>query len=412
MIPDENLIWIPEQLMTAVLAHTHYLPVTWRGQAHQSRVRDNFGQFFQLRAIYLFNELLSPITTPFILFFCLRPRALDLVDFFRNFTVSVVGVGDVCSFAQMDVRKHGNPDWQLTRSVTGGLAPEVVTPVCETNQYTQGEHGKTELSLVHFTLTNPEWKMPVEAKHFVRGIRQHAMQDVNQGGRTAISTAMEQSMFSMESIQEECIKQKLFGSHMAMSAFPVNSAYGQRNPFSQDEDTNAPLRSTLLTDIQEDEQSADVSAGVGSVRFVGPFERNAQSVLGTSMSSSMRGGLSKHEGPAHTSQDGLLSSVYGAGTNDALIPTDLTAADMCLSTLYLHELHHRQIRRRGQHLEQSHRQLWQSPHQQHQPQSTSTPGIGHLFGAGASSASGPSTSSAAAGTQLAERTPLLGAKKS
>ena len=32
------------------------------------------------------------------------------MDFFRNFTVDVVGVGDVCSFAQMDVKRHGNPE--------------------------------------------------------------------------------------------------------------------------------------------------------------------------------------------------------------------------------------------------------------------------------------------------------------
>lgn len=136
--------------MTAVLAHTHYLPITWKGQAHTSHVREHFGQFFQLRAFHILSELVSPITAPFILMFYIRPRALDYVDFFRNFTVSVVGVGDVCSFAQMDVRKHGNPDWQPTHSTVGDLTESVNTPHCETNQYTQGEHGKTELSLVHF----------------------------------------------------------------------------------------------------------------------------------------------------------------------------------------------------------------------------------------------------------------------
>lgn len=56
------------------------------------------------------EELLSPLVTPFILIFCIRPRSLAIVDFFRRFTVEVVGVGDVCSFAQMDVRKHGNKE--------------------------------------------------------------------------------------------------------------------------------------------------------------------------------------------------------------------------------------------------------------------------------------------------------------
>lgn len=63
--------------------------------------------------VYLVEELLSPIITPFILCFCLRKKALEIVDFFRNFTVEVVGVGDVCSFAQMDIRKHGNPQVRM-----------------------------------------------------------------------------------------------------------------------------------------------------------------------------------------------------------------------------------------------------------------------------------------------------------
>lgn len=61
---------------------------------------------------YLIQELISPLLTPYVLFFRLRPRAIDIVDFYRQFTIEVVGVGDVCSFAQMDIRKHGNPEWQ------------------------------------------------------------------------------------------------------------------------------------------------------------------------------------------------------------------------------------------------------------------------------------------------------------
>lgn len=190
--------------MTAVLAHTHYLPIAWKGLAHTSNVRGEFGQFFQLRAFYLVSELLSPITTPFILLFYIRPRALDYIDFFRNFTVSVVGVGDVCSFAQMDVRKHGNPEWQPTHSTIGDLTEGMETPVCETNKYTQGEHGKTELSLVHFTLTNPEWKMPSDAHHFVNGLKRHAQQDFQRARQTgAMNTAMGQSLFSVGNLGGE-----------------------------------------------------------------------------------------------------------------------------------------------------------------------------------------------------------------
>ena len=60
--------------------------------------------------MYVVDELLSPLITPFILYFHLRHKAADIVDFLRNFTIDVSGVGDVCSFAEMNVRKHGNPE--------------------------------------------------------------------------------------------------------------------------------------------------------------------------------------------------------------------------------------------------------------------------------------------------------------
>lgn len=138
-----------------------------------------------------------------------RPRAIDIVDFFRNFTVSVVGVGDVCSFAQLDVRKHGNPDWQITQSSEDDEIPaeKEAKFTCDTNQYTQGEHGKTELSLIHFTLTNPEWKMPAQTKHYLQSIRRHALQDLNKlkfgMGAATNATVMEQSLLSFGNMNNE-----------------------------------------------------------------------------------------------------------------------------------------------------------------------------------------------------------------
>ncbi len=60
--------------------------------------------------MYVLDELLSPLITPFILYFYFRPKAADIVDFLRNFTIDVSGVGDICSFAEMNVRKHGHPE--------------------------------------------------------------------------------------------------------------------------------------------------------------------------------------------------------------------------------------------------------------------------------------------------------------
>jgi len=59
--------------------------------------------------------------TPFILCFHLRHKAADIIDFYHKFTVDVTGVGDVCSFAQMDVQKHGNPQASLLLNMNRNL---------------------------------------------------------------------------------------------------------------------------------------------------------------------------------------------------------------------------------------------------------------------------------------------------
>lgn len=82
--------------------------------------------------------------------------------------------------------------------------------------------------------------------------------------------------------------------------------------------------------------------------------------LGTK--STVRRGVTRTEGPLHNergflydlqqsvSNQSLGASVFGSGIScgmemhtDLSVPAELTAADMSLSTLYLHELHHRQV---------------------------------------------------------------------
>lgn len=438
LIPDENLIFCPEQLMTAVLAHTHYLPISWKGQAHTSHVREHFGQFFQMRAFHLLSELISPITTPLILLFYVRPRSLDFVDFFRNFTVSVVGVGDVCSFAQMDVRKHGNPDWQPTHSTIGDLTETVNTPLCETNQYTQGEHGKTELSLVHFALTNPDWKMPDDARTFVNGLKKHAQQDFERTRQTGTNTAMAQSLFSVgslggeySSIVESLMHHPYYGGmnigHSQIS--PINAFNaGVRNNVSQQPDStqaydfqrmlqqhlseggSTPFRSTLHN-IQENELDETTPP---------EHPTPAHNILNSTsnMCGSITGYVSRREGPMTGSHDcGLLHSLYGQVGGQEPSNSELTTADMCLSTLYLYELYYRQSKRRGTRVQDSQRHLWQRPHQQTYQPPTSL-GDGSAQTTTTTYTNPPSnnlpmasTASLASVGSAVERTPLLNPKK-
>jgi len=161
LIPDESVAPNPEKLMKSVISQVHYAPDTWYGQAHTYRVRDEFAQLFPYKATVILEELLSPIVTPFILIFWMRSRSGEFIDFFHNFTVDIAGVGDVCSFAQMDIKRHGDPRWHDTNS----------------NQHSpsqQADDGKTELSLMHFTITNPKWNVPEVGRDYLKNVFEKA----------------------------------------------------------------------------------------------------------------------------------------------------------------------------------------------------------------------------------------------
>lgn len=68
-IANENLVFCQSSLMKEIIANIHYAPKSWFKEAHSTEVYRDFSQIFQLKAQYLLEELLSPMITPFVLFF-------------------------------------------------------------------------------------------------------------------------------------------------------------------------------------------------------------------------------------------------------------------------------------------------------------------------------------------------------
>ncbi|UJR20902.1 hypothetical protein I4U23_024011 [Adineta vaga] len=180
LIPDENAVFDPEQMLQFVLAHTHYQPDSWKDHAHTDYVQSEFGQIFQLKYVYFLEELLSPFVTPIILCFHLRRKSLQIIDFLRNYTVDVQGVGDVCSFAQLDVGKHGDLKW---------FAPVRAKPE---NDAGITNDGKLELSLMHFHHTNPKWQMPKQCEVYLEKIQERALENMQ------TSSVLQQSLGQLQ----------------------------------------------------------------------------------------------------------------------------------------------------------------------------------------------------------------------
>lgn len=288
LIPDEHMIYCPEILMRNILAHIHYMPDSWKGNAHKQKVRNEFSLLFQYKVAYLVEELFSPIITPFILCFSLRHKSLQIVDFFRNFTVDVAGVGDVCSFAQMDIKKHGNPQW----IPNNGEEPSAEN---------QTEGGKTELSLMHFHMTNPEWKLTNNRSAFVQSVKSQ--------------------------VQKELISPSILHSEggIMSSRFPGVSL--------------GVLPSVNTTGL-----------GLGYNSLASSII--AQSTLLPGQSSTghrLRGGLSHCEGPISGSGSGVYNSMQSSGTMSSIRGNydegtlELMSNDMSYSAIYLHDMQHKKL---------------------------------------------------------------------
>jgi autophagy-related protein 9 len=97
--PREDQVQDPEYYLEHVTYHTHYEPETWHNRLHSDEVRAEFVQLYQPKIVIFAEEILSMIVTPFLLIFRLPKCSDRIVDFFREFSIVVDGLGVVCSYS-------------------------------------------------------------------------------------------------------------------------------------------------------------------------------------------------------------------------------------------------------------------------------------------------------------------------
>ncbi|PBP26154.1 putative Autophagy-related protein 9 [Diplocarpon rosae] len=162
MIPEENLVFEPEYALRQVIEYTHYMPSQWQHRLHSDEVKREFATLYQLKIMIFLEEVLSIIVTPFILWFSLPKCSDQIIDFFREFTIHVDGVGYVCSFAVFDFKKGDS-----RKPLHGGGNPDI------RDEYYSTKHGKMAASYYGFLdnyLLNP--KTAVQG-HIPPGMRPH-----------------------------------------------------------------------------------------------------------------------------------------------------------------------------------------------------------------------------------------------
>ncbi|KAI8868951.1 APG9-domain-containing protein, partial [Ramicandelaber brevisporus] len=144
MIPSDHETFDPAGAFNVMASYTLYMPTEWRDRTHTLYVRDEMSKMFAPKILLFIDELLGIVFTPFILLFSLSKCSAEVVDFFREFSVHVDGVGYVCSFAKFDFKRHGNIKFGAPARVD--------------NQYLTSKNGKMEQSFLAFKANHPTWE--------------------------------------------------------------------------------------------------------------------------------------------------------------------------------------------------------------------------------------------------------------
>ncbi|CAR30093.1 autophagy protein ATG9 [Lachancea thermotolerans CBS 6340] len=117
-VSGQYRVFDPEESLREVVSYLHYKPKEWEGKYHTEDVKQDFCKLFNLRVILLLRELASLVMTPFILWFSLPKSSGKIVDFMREVSVYVDGLGYVCKYATFEVQgRHHDAKSRASRII-------------------------------------------------------------------------------------------------------------------------------------------------------------------------------------------------------------------------------------------------------------------------------------------------------
>lgn len=103
--PQEDQVADPSYYIEHVISHIRYMPDSWKDRLHTDEVRAEFSKLYQPKVLIFAEEILSMVITPFLLIFRLPQCSERIVDFFREFSIVVDGLGVTCSYSMFPFNK-------------------------------------------------------------------------------------------------------------------------------------------------------------------------------------------------------------------------------------------------------------------------------------------------------------------
>lgn len=111
----ENSIYEPNKTMEKISKYTLYLPSSWKDNANNMVIRNEFLSFFNYILVIFFYEVVGIIRTPYILFL-LSKESKNIENFIRHNIIYKNNIGSICISA--DFKNKSNASEKLSLSIS------------------------------------------------------------------------------------------------------------------------------------------------------------------------------------------------------------------------------------------------------------------------------------------------------
>ena len=117
IVDPENKIYNPKGAIKKLDSYIHILPLS-SGSENMYDIKDEFLDMFKYNIILFFYDLLSVITTPYIMIFILSKQSDEIYEFIINNTTHHKNIGKICKFSEFD-NKNKNILMEKSISIFG-----------------------------------------------------------------------------------------------------------------------------------------------------------------------------------------------------------------------------------------------------------------------------------------------------
>lgn len=187
--------------------------------------------------------------------------------------------------------------------------------------YQQAENGKTELSLMHFTIKNPRWEPPQESSVFISHLKEKVHQDAQTGPSPQLLLSEAPLCTSLLSNESATGPDNLLASVLAHPVLTASGLPGRNRRFIPPSSA-ASAAASVLASLSSSQQP---HAGRSRSHTLLPSRQHHDSTMYCS---------------DHTVGDSMSASDSRVlSQSHSALASEFASAEMSLHAIYMHEVH-------------------------------------------------------------------------